>query len=199
MGASVATHYRTLLINDKGWVDRVLGAWRDTGDNELRTIFIRSAKLKEVLNSLVASNTTFDAAVFSTHGNKGRIFFGGEQVAYWDLYAMMFDDYFKLFPGINSRILFGGCNVADGDDGWKFLLAAARCFLRYGGEAIAWTSSGFQAPFGLRDGHIVHLWGDTRQVRNMGDDSFRFYENWNLIESGGAPQAPNAVANSFAT
>jgi hypothetical protein len=93
--------------------------------------------------------------------------------------------------------LFGGCNVAEGDKGWKFLLAAARCFLRSGGGAIGWTSKGFQAPFGLRDGHIVHLWGDIRQVRNMGGDSFRFYENWNLIEQNGEPQAPKAVAASF--
>ena len=31
----------------------------------------------------------------------------------------------------------------------------------------------------------------------MGGESFRFYENWNLIELGGVPQAPKAVANSF--
>ena len=196
---SVAEHYRTLLINDKGWADRVLGAWRDTRDKQLAYDIHSAGNFVEVLRSLVASNTTFDAAVFSTHGNKGAIFFGGEQVTYRGLYTMMLDkvDYSKLFPGTNSRILFGGCNVADGDDGWKFLLAAARCFLGHGGEAIGWTSAEFQAPFGLRDGHIIHLWGDTRQVRNMGGDSFRFYENWNLVESGRAPQAPEAVANSF--
>ncbi len=195
----MAKHYRTLLINDIGWADRVLGAWRDTGDKQLAYDINSVGKLVEVLRSLVASNTTFDAAVFSTHGNKGVISFGGKGLFYSDLYVMMVDpvDYSKLFPGLNTRILFGGCNVADGDDGWKFLLAAARCFLRSGGEAIGWTSKGFQAPFGLRDGHIVHLWGDTRQVRTMGGDSFRFYENWNLIELGGVPQAPKAVANSF--
>jgi hypothetical protein len=195
----VAQHYRTLLINDIGRADRFLGAYRDTRDNQSAYDIHSVAKLVEVLRSLVASNTTFDAAVFSTHGNKGEIFFGGEGLDYSDLYVMMVDevDYSRLFPRIDARILFGGCNVADGDDGWKFLLAAARCFLRTGGEAIGWTSKGFQAPFGLRDGHIVHLWGDTRQVRHMGGDSFRFYENWNLIESGGVPQAPGAVANSF--
>src|SRR5262245_39027291 len=157
--SSLATHFRTLLINDIVRADRFLGAYRDTRDNQLAYDIHSPAKLVEVLRSLVASNTTFDAAVFSTHGNKGVISFGGTGVDYSDLYVMMVDevDYSKLFPGTNSRILFGGCNVADGDNGWKFLFAAARCFLRTGGETIGWTSKGFQAPFGLRDGHIIHF------------------------------------------
>jgi len=127
------------------------------------------------------------------------IFFGGEAVHYQGLYALMSDghNYSKLFPAFNSRILFAGCNVAEGDDGWKFLLAAARCFLGNGGETIGWTSKGFQAPFSLRRGHIIHFWGDTKQVTNMTSNSFRFYENWQLIESGGMPQAPTAVAGGF--
>ena len=195
----MAKHYRTLLINDIGWADGKLGAWRDTGKNELAFDLHSADALKEALAKLAEENATFDAAVFSTHGNKGKIYLGDDGIDYSDLYVMMVDevDYSKLFPGHNTRILFGGCNVAEGDNGWKFLLAATRCFLRSGGEAIGWTSKGFQAPFGLRGGHIVHLWGDTRQVRSMGGDSFRFYENWNLIESNGEPQAPRAVAKSF--
>jgi hypothetical protein len=196
----VAKHYRTLLINDISRADRALGAWRDTGNNELAYDIHSTQALVDTLRSLVLAKTTFDAAVFSTHGNAGTIFFGKEAVQYRGLYSLMLDQHYysRLFPSSNSRILFGGCNVAEGDDGWKFLLAAARCFLVYGGEAIGWTSAGFQAPFSLRHGHIVHLWGDTKQVRNMGGNSFRFYENWQLIESGGMPQAPQAVAASFA-
>jgi hypothetical protein len=195
----VAKHYRTLLINDIGRADRWLGAWRDTGENELAFDIHSTRALVDTLRSLIHSDTTFDTAVFSTHGNKGMIFFGNEAVSYPGLYSLMSDGFFysKLFPNFNSRILFGGCTVADGDNGWRFLLAAARCFLGCGGETIGWTSKGLQAPFGLLDGHIVHLWGDTRQVCNMGGDSFRFYENWQLIESGGVPQAPKALAGGF--
>lgn len=107
-------------------------------------------------------------------------------------------DYSSLFPDFKSRILFGGCNVAEGDEGWRFLLAASRYFLNNGGETVGWTSKGFQAPFGLRDGHILHLWGDTKQVRNMRGGYFRFYENWHLLESNGFPQAPPGLESAFA-
>jgi hypothetical protein len=198
LGDAMAKRYRTLLINCISGTDRFLGAWRDTQDNQLAYDIHSLSELKRVLSSLLAANTTFDAAVFSTHGNKGVIWFDEDSLAWWDIYQNFFPgNYSSLMPSGNGRILFGGCNVADGDDGWKFLLAAARSFLEFGGEAIGWTSKGFQAPFGLRDGHIIHLWGDSRQVRNMGGGTFRFYENWDLIESGGVPQAPAAVANVF--
>jgi hypothetical protein len=104
-------------------------------------------------------------------------------------------DYGRLFPKFTGRILCAGCNVAEGGNGWRFLLAAARCFLRNGGETIGWTSKGFQWPFGAFSGRIGHLAGDTKQVRNIGGGRFRFYVNWNLIESGGVPQPPKALAH----
>jgi hypothetical protein len=196
----MAKHYKTLLINSTGRADRFLGATRDTNENELAYDVQSVSELKDVLRSLVAANTFFNSAVFSTHGNSGVIFFSGAQLSWWQVYSEFLNDktdYARLFPGPNARILFNGCNVAEGDDGWRFLLAAARSFLGLGGEAIGWTSKGFQAPFGLRDGHVIHLWGDTRQVANMGGGAFRFYENFNLIESGGLPQAPAGLAKGF--
>ena len=193
----MGTHYRTLLINDIAKWDRRLGAWRETKSGQLAFDINSTAEFVKTMRSLVASGDTFDAAVFSTHGNKGMIFFGGEDVQDAGLYRLMQDevDYGKLFPKFTSRILFAGCNVAEGDHGWRFLFAAARCFLRNGGETFGWTSKGFQAPFGSFSGRIGHPWGDTKQVRNMRNGSFRFYVNWNLIESGGVPQAPKALAH----
>lgn len=196
----MAIHYKTLLINSIFGAARAIGAGRDTKANEVAYDVHSVSELKGLLRALVADNTSFDAAVFSTHGNKGVIHFDGDPLPWWMIYAQFYNDkidYSRLFPRNNARILFGGCNVAEDDDGWKFLLAAARSFLAYGGEAIGWTSAGFAAPFGLRDGHIIHFWGDTRQVRNMGRHSFRFYENWKLIESGGVPQVPAGVTNAF--
>jgi hypothetical protein len=118
----VAKHYRTLLINDIGWADSKIGAWRDTGKNELAFDLHSADALKEALASLAKSGDTFDAAVFSTHGNKGTIFLDKDGIDYSDLYVMMVDDvdYSKLFPGHNTRILFGGCNVAESDKGGSF-------------------------------------------------------------------------------
>ena len=191
---------RTLLINSTSRADRFIGATRDTNANEVAYDVHSVGELKSLLAALVRDRTTFDAAVFSTHGNSGVIAFDGDRLPWWKIYEVFFNDqldYSRLFPRGNGRILFGGCNVAEGDFGWKFLLAAARSFLEYGGEAIGWTSKGFQAPFGLQDGHIIHLWGDTRQVRKMSGNRFRFYENWNLLESGGIPHDPAGVANAF--
>src|SRR5262249_17344043 len=72
----VAKHYKTLLINDIGWADGKLGAWRDTGANELALDVHSADALKNELASLAKASATFDAAVFSTHGNKGKIFLG---------------------------------------------------------------------------------------------------------------------------
>lgn len=194
-------HFRTLLINSIFGAARAIGAGRETQENEVGYDVHSVGELKRLLTALASDKTTFDAAVFSTHGNEGRIFFDGESLSPYKLYKDFFPDRAALsglFPKSNARILFAGCNVGEGDESWKFLLAAARTFLGNGGETIGWTSVGFAVPFGLRDGHVVHLWGDTRQVRNMGGHSFRFYENWKLIERNGLPRPPAAVSNAFA-
>jgi len=194
-------HYKTLLINSIFGAARAIGAGRETQDGEVGYDVHSVNELRNLLRALVADKTTFGAAVFSTHGNKGKIFFEGESLTAYKLQEHFYNDktdFSSLFPASNSRILFAGCNVAEDDEGWRFLFLAARTFLGNGGETIGWTSAGFAVPFGLRDGHVVHLWGDTRQVRNMGGHSFRFYENWKMIESGGFPTPPPALARAFA-
>lgn len=58
-------------------------------------------------------------------------------------------------------MIFAGCNVADGEDGWKFLERAGKLFLRTGGGyTLGWTSLGFE----LFD-HDMHFWGDWRKVK----------------------------------
>jgi len=197
---AMGQHRKTLLINSTGWADRAISAVRKAQEGEVAYDIGSVSELKRVLQNLIFSGHTFDNAVFSTHGNSGVIFFDDEQLAYWQLYKHFFYDvdYSALFPRRNARILFNGCNVADGVDGWKFLVAAARCFLtQISGTAIGWTSKGFQAPFGLRDGHVIHFWGDARAVMVLKGNAFRFYEDWKLIESRGVPQAPSGLNVMF--
>jgi hypothetical protein len=117
---------------------------------------------------LVKNGMTFGSAVFITHGGSGKLRIDGD-----DLGVNQWQWYFngkgheKLFPKPDSKLYFAGCNVAEGDDGWKFLEAAGTVLLRQaGGLSYGWTSLGIAAPSYLRGigGHAVHLWGDVRYV-----------------------------------
>lgn len=193
-------HYKALLINSIFGLAQKIGAGRDAQENEVAYDVHSVKELRDLFRAMLSDGTTFDTAVFTTHGNPGRIYLDGERLNWHEVYEVFFNDkhdYASLFTRKKARILFGGCNVAEGDEGWKFLFAVARTFLRNGGDAFGWTSVGFAAPFGLRNGHVIHLWGDTRQVTNMGGNSFRFYEDFDLIESRGVPGVPDAVKASF--
>lgn len=116
--------------------------------------------LAPALDGLLATGSTFDRILFETHGSPGRISFGGSYIdAGW----------WRAIPGrynrlttTNSRVYFNGCNVAEGQNGWSFLEAAAAVFMQTGGGQIfGQTSLGFGNPF---NGHVVHLWGSTRTL-----------------------------------
>jgi hypothetical protein len=139
------------------------------------------ADLKKQLRDLISKGIQFKNCIFTGHGNSGIIWLGADYITreiwYKEFYRQGFE---RLFPFPNAKLYFAGCNVAEGQDGWRFLEAAARSMLTMaGGVAMGWTSTGFGSPF---SGHERHLWGDTREVSVFaGGDSLRFYENWNLI------------------
>ena len=129
--------------------------------------------LKNQLDKLVSDRKTFERVMFYTHGNTGKIFFGDDDINVSNLADLQ--KYNVLFPFF-GRMYFAGCNVADGEDGWRFLEAAGRVFFpTRGGVTFGWTSKGFFDGGNLitllsplisltRSGHEDHLWGDARYV-----------------------------------
>lgn len=184
------TLYDLLSINDAS--SRQTRWWSRPKSDDSYTIDVDHghAQLRGEMSELVRQGIRFRNCIFTTHGAKGKIYFGNTQVYreiwYTQFYARGFD---RLFPFPNTKVYFAGCNVAEGPDGWQFLEAAARSLLHSaGGVAIGWTSSGFGSPF---SGHMRHLWGDTRQaVVLAGGMTLRFYENWKLITDGTFPARP---------
>lgn len=163
--------YRLLAITDTAE-----HSWKATigprkADDDTYAINLDSGEIGELklqLTNLLKSGTTFQNAIFTTHGHDGVIWFADRyinaDVLYLGFYRSGLE---RLFPLGNAKIYFAGCNVASGDKGWNFLKAAAMAFLRYaGGSAIGWTSLGFNVPSWVPGigGHVEHVWGGTRKV-----------------------------------
>jgi len=146
--------YRLLSINDvMSWRTRLFSR---EGNEDTYTVNVDEGidGLCSKLSWMINEGMTFQNAVFTTHGNRGVLY-------------------------------FAGCRVADSEQGWSFLEAAARTLLATsGGVAIGFTSLGFGSPF---SGHVRHLWGDTRQVMFIpGRDgaNLLFFENGNRVDDG---------------
>jgi hypothetical protein len=135
--------------------------------------------LKNLFDRFVGEGKTFKRAVFETHGQPGGIVFGEEKnncLIDADVLSDTFARYGALFPRF-GRIYFSGCNVADKDEGWKFLETAGKVFFqRGGGITFGWTSAGFAVGSNLvrllsspvsmlaTSGKVLHPWGDARYV-----------------------------------
>lgn len=149
----MAKVYDLLSITDTSTRDMRF-TLRDVGKNDLAlNIDYGHAQLRGEMLSLIEQGAQFKRCLFSTHGNSGFIVFGREWIDtvtwYQEFYPRAFD---RLFPFPNTKLLFNGCNIADGTEGWKFLEAAARSLLRIGGgTAIGWTSKGFASIFRPRE------------------------------------------------
>ncbi len=79
--------------------------------------------LKKVFDQLLSQRKTFKRVVFDTHGNNGTIFFGddkGNSEINSGVISKTFSGHDALFPDY-TRMYFDWCNVADDDQGWKFL------------------------------------------------------------------------------
>ncbi len=178
--------YRLLSINDAmSWRARRL--LRGEGEDTY-TVNVDEGigGLRSKLSWMMREGMTFQNAIFTTHGWSGGIVFGREYIiaeTWYDLFHRR--GYERLFPFKDTRLYFAGCNVADSEQGWRFLEAAARTFLATsGGVAIGCTSLGFRSPF---SGHSIHFWGDTRQVTFIpGRDGavLLFFENGKRVDDG---------------
>ena len=118
------------------------------------------SETQEALDDLFAANTSIDRLLVETHGSLGKIGIGCQAINYTVVDSWFGNrGYERLFPS-GTRIVFNGCNVAEGSDGWRFLETFGSVMLKLnGGQVTAWKSAGFSSPF---NGHVVHLWGDTR-------------------------------------
>jgi Domain of unknown function (DUF4347) len=118
------------------------------------------SEMRQALDDLLADNTSIDRLLVETHGSPGKIGIGCQAINYAVVDSWFGNrGYERLFPS-GARIVFNGCNVAEGPDGWRFLESFGNAFLKLnGGQVTAWTSAGFSNPF---SGHVVHLWGDAR-------------------------------------
>lgn len=116
---------------------------------------------RAALDGVLASGRTYDRILFETHGSPGRIYFGNTYIDAGWLRSVVAFGYTNMATA-NARVYFNGCNVAEGDDGWRFLEAAAATFITPGGgQVFGQTSVGFGNPW---NGHVVHLWGTTRRL-----------------------------------
>ena len=175
--------YTLLHIYDTSdWVGR---RQYESSHDDVYSIGVSSGvnELLEKLNDLILNGKIFRRAVFTTHGHAGQISFNHQRIDTTVLYKMInayrFD---RLFPFANARMYFDGCNVAEGDDGWSFLEAAARTFFRTaGGNVFGWTSKGLGMPSVIPfiGGHTEHLWGDIRGVIiTPADDGGAYLKRW---------------------
>jgi len=124
--------------------------------------------MADLFQMLVRDRVTFQSAIFMFHGKSGTLRMDGDDMGVneWKWY---FADkgLDRLFPNAMSRLYFPGCDVADGEDGWKFLETAGSILLRgHGGLSYGWTSLGFAVPSWMPwiGDHAVHPWGETRYV-----------------------------------
>lgn len=159
--------YRLLSIFDASdWVGRQQGGHDGSDVYTARADTLD--QLQALLDRLLKEGVTFKNAIFTTHGGPGRIWFGDDALSPYVLFTRFnAGHYERLFPFPKTRMYFDGCNVAESDDGWLFLEAAARTFLRgTGGMTFGWTSMGIGMPSWLPfiGGHTEHLTGRVRYV-----------------------------------
>ncbi len=170
-GRQAALHPASYL-DTADWIGR---RQYEGGDDDTYSIGDGIAQFKSELDRLLASGKIFQKCVFTTHGNEGAIFFNHQRITAYELYRNFnAPHYERLFPFKDVKLYFDGCNVAGGEDGWKFLEAAPRTFLREGGgHAMGWTSAGLGLPSVIPwiGGHTEHLWGGVRGVYILPDDS----------------------------
>lgn len=146
------------IYDSSDWTIRLTAKARGVAD---RLPIFSSTDLVPALDRLLAAGRTFDRILFETHGGTGIIGFDDPtdiDAAWWS----RIKNRYNRLTTTDARVYFNGCNVAEGEEGWRFLEAAAGVFLtKGGGQIFGQNSSGFANPF---NGHTVHFWGSTRSV-----------------------------------
>lgn len=145
-----------------------LTVWQDdsNGDNEITPLMNRTkpdgsihrvqigkggvSGLQKTLDELVRSQWTFSNITFVTHGGPGSISVGDDSddyVAYDFQKKLGGRGYERLLP-YGGVMVFLGCDVAMGRDGWDFLVAAGKTWLHGGGLVLGYRFKGWIYPGG---------------------------------------------------
>ncbi|WP_460935669.1 DUF4347 domain-containing protein [Spirosoma humi] len=131
-------------------------------EERIRKPVTNFSEMQQALDDLLGANTAIDRLLVETHGSPGQIGIGTQTID-----STVVDGWFanrgyeRMFPS-SARILFNGCNVAEGASGWRFLETFGSVMLKLnGGQITAWTSVGSSSPL---TGHVIHFWGNARTV-----------------------------------
>jgi hypothetical protein len=156
------------IYDESSSIDRKQAVGRFEKDYDIYALPVSSIQaLHEGLSRLVSNKATFDRVLFQTHGNSGMVFFNHEAIQTENLKTTFAGkNYHQLFP-YHTRMYFDGCNVAEGEDGWRFLEAAGTVFLRgRGGVTFGFTNMGTGMPGWLPfiGGHTIHFGGTVKYV-----------------------------------
>ena len=139
-------------------------------------------QLQDLFNDFIIRGIAFRNMVFTTHGIPGAIDLGDDRITYYTWYNKFNSGHYERLFLDDARVYFDGCNVAAGEDGWKFLEAAARTFMRgSSGQAFGWTSVGYGMPSWVWfiGGHTEHLSGHARYVFiNPAKDGGLYLKRW---------------------
>lgn len=120
--------------------------------------------LKPQLDDLFHNRKVFDRILFETHGHPGKILFNHKPIDtnYW----LAMPRRYEFLTAPSARIYFNGCDVGEGEMGWRFLEAVAGVFLTNGdGEVFAHDTQGHTLPF---VDHVFHIGGNLKTIRVKG-------------------------------
>ena len=131
-------------------------------EDRIKKPVLNVSEMRQALDDLLRANTRVDRLLVETHGAAGIIGIGADVISYSVVNSWFGNRGYERMFASSARVLFNGCNVAEGENGWRFLEAFGTVFLSLnGGQTVGWTSGGSSNPF---NGHVIHLWGDVRSV-----------------------------------
>jgi hypothetical protein len=121
------------------------------------------SELKDLFQNWLDTGEAFDYMDFHVHGNPGRIHIGSDVLEKDNLPKVCIDNIDRIFNA-KAKIVFTGCNVAEGHQGEYFLLRFARKMLKgKGGTVRGNTAKAYYDTLGI-SGESYHIFGSWVSV-----------------------------------
>lgn len=129
-------------------------------EDRIKKPVINVSEMRQALDDLLKANTRVDQLLVETHGAAGLIGIGPDVIDHTVVESWFGSRGYERLFASSARVLFNGCNVAEGANGWRFLETFGTVLLKLnGGQVTGWTSMGSSNPY---NGHVVHFWGNSR-------------------------------------